>query len=321
MKNRYRIAITLFILLLLSVCCLSGCQLAVYDEVTAHKSERLCGIFVTIGLDTLKLQEEQLDNAQFKINSQGKLEMQTMKPASMETEGTMSEDGQVSFGEYTGYYMGEGKIIDDNGNSHLTNISDPGFYDVKCALNENEDGKDISYEGTLNISRKSDKIIHMNPVYQRGDGSIYTVLGQSMGYSTSNSSGMVISQTLANETTSSGSSSRKKKESTSFKVNIAIMDEASQMIIKEMDSKDKLIKTTEYYPDSPEEYVVDPNTYYILVEERNNNKTDNVRRYVYNLESIELEDYYVGHTCHFQGEDYVIGVKRLHFVNKKQPKE
>lgn len=318
MKNKNRTGIALSIILLLSTCFLCGCQLALNEDVTAHESERLCGIFVTIGLDTTEFYNEQLKNTQFKINRQGELEFQAMGPSSRQIEGTMTDDGEVKFGEYHGYYIGEGKFIDSRGEEQITNFADPGFYDVKSAHNEKEDGKDISFEGTMAINRDSIKIIHMNPVYQRGDGSIYTVLGDTVGYSSSgNASGMVLSQTFSNTTTtSSGSRRHIKKENTSFKVSVAMVDAATQILIKEMNSKDELIKTTEYYPDSPEEYIVDPRTYYILVEERNNKKTENITRYVYNFENIDLEDYYVGHTCHFPGDDDIIGVKQIHFIKK-----
>lgn len=316
MKTKNITKITLSVLLLLSACILSGCQLAQKDDLTVHKSERLCGIFVTIGLDTSKFYEEQLKNAQFKVNNQGDLEIQTIDPASREVEGTMTGDGRINFGAYQGYYMGEGEVIVSNGDKLPTNFADPGFYDVKCSINEKDDGKDSSFEGSIAISRNSDKIIHMNPVYQREDGSIYTILGQSMGYSSSgNASGMVLSQTFSNTTTTSGSSRHIKKENTSFKINITMVDEAKQIIVKEMNSKDELIKATEYYPDSPDEYVVDSKTCYILVEERNDNKTDNITRYVYNLEGVDPKDYYVGHNCHFAGDDAIIGVKHIRFIN------
>ncbi len=322
MKNNYKKRIALSILLLLSTCLLSGCQLAQKDSLTAHEAEKMCGIFITIGLDTSKLYMEQLKNTSFKINSQGDLEIQPMSPSTMEIEGTMTGDGHVTFGEYQGYYMGLEEVTDSKGEKYSSSYADPGFYDVKSAFNDKEDGTEISFEGTLAINRNAEKIIHMNPVYQRQDGSIYTILGQSMGYSSSgNASGMVLSQTFSNATTSSGSSRSTRKESTSFKVSIAMLDAARQIIIKEMNNRDELIKITEYYPDSPEEYVVDPKTYYILVEERNNNKTDNIKRYVYNFESIDLKDYYVAHTCHFPGEDDIIGVKSIHFINQKLPKK
>ncbi len=318
MKNKNSLGIALSILLLLSTYNLCGCQLALKDDVTAHKSERLCGVFVTIGLDTTEFYHKQLKNTQFKINRQGELEFQSMTPSSRQVEGTMTDDGEVKFGDYKGYYIGEGKFIDSRGKEQITNYADPGFYDVKSAHNDKEDGMDISFEGTMAINRNSDKIIHMNPVYQRSDGSIYTVLGDTVGYSSSgNASGMVLSQTFSNTTTTSSGSRRiTKKENTSFKVSITMIDAATQIVIKEMNGKDELIKTTEYYPDSPEEYIVDPRTYYILVEERNSKKTENITRYVYNLENIDLDDYYVGHTCHFPGDDDVIGVKQIHFVKK-----
>ncbi len=319
MKNRNRSGIALSVLLLLSACFLSGCQLALQDDSTARQSEKMYGIFVTIGLDTTEFYHEQLKNTQFKINNRGELEFQDMTPDSRKVEGTMTGDGHVKFGKYQGYYMGVAEVIDDNGNKQQTNMTDPGFYEVKCAINEKDDGKDTSFEGTLAINKNTMKIIHMNPVYQRGDGSIYTILGDTVGYSSSgNASGMVLTQTFSSTTTSTGSSRRhSRKENTSFKVNIAMVDAATQILIKEMNSKDEMIKTTEYYPDSPEEYIVDPGTYYILVEERNKKKTDNITRYVYNLENIDLEDNYIGHTCHFPGDDDIIGVKQIHFINEK----
>lgn len=321
--NRNRTRIVLSVLLLLSVCFLSGCQLALEDELTAHESERICGVFVTIGLNPSELYNNQLDNTQFKINRKGEIELQATNPASRQIEGTMTEDGHVKFGKYHGYYIGEGELIDPNGEKQLTNFADPGFYDVKVAHYEKEDGKDISFEGTLSIDRNSSQIIHMNPVYQREDGGIYTILGYNVGYSSSgNASGIVLSQSFSNTIASSGGSHRgNKKENTSFKVNIEMTNAATQILIKEMNSKDELIRTTEYYPDSPEEFIVDPNAYYILVEERNNNKTDNITRYIYNLENIDLEEYYVGHTCHFPGDDDVIGVKQIRFINKKLVKK
>lgn len=316
MKNRSKTSVIIIILIFLSTNLLSGCQLAKEDNLENHSSEKLCGAFVTVNLDTSQLYNDMLKDAEFIVNSNGELEIK-QPPASANTvEGTMT-DGHVKFGDFTGYYMGEGIFKDSKGKNVHSNFSDKGFYDVKCAVNDTEAGVETSFEGSLSLSRYSSSIIHINPVYQRGDGSFYVALGQNPGMSTSgNSLGMVYSQSLSNETTSSGNGNAK-RDKTAFKVNLFMADEAKQIVIKEMNKKDELIKASEYFPDSPEKYIVAPETCYVIVEEYTNSKENTINRSIYNVEGVNLEEYYTSHVCHFPGKDSIIGVKSVRFVNKK----
>jgi hypothetical protein len=301
----------LIALMILSTCFLSGCQLAKETMAANHKTDNLCGLFVTIGNDD----GNSFVDSEVKVNSKGELEFSTT-PSDHTIEGIM-KDGRVTFGDIPGYYMG---LVEVDLNNSMNNCygSDKGFNDVKVALNSKDGIEDHRYEATITISRKTQKRIDINPVYVRADGNIYTVLGQNVGYMNyGTSSGQIYSQTLSDEKsiTQGGIVKTEKK---AFTVTLVIADEAKKVLIKEMNQEDGLIKTTLYSQGNTDDFIVSLNTSYVIVEEMmtDNDNKEYINRSVYSLENKNLDEEYVSHTCKFPGEGGVIGTKTIRFIRK-----
>jgi hypothetical protein len=257
-----------------------------------------------------------MENTKVTVNGKGEVEFSN--PFTPNTvEGTM-KDYRVKFGDVTGYYMG---YVDVDQNNSMNNCSgaDQGFHDVKFFTNSKDGLLEQSAEATLSISRNSREVIHINPVYIRSDGSIYTLLGQDIGYmNTGESIGSIYSQTLTDEKKSTfGDVIKSEKES--YKVNIALVDEAKQVLIKEMNANDTLIKSTLYSQTDADDFVTDPNTSYVIVEElmSYNNSKEYTKRSIYSLEDKITEAEYDYHICNFPGEGGIIGTKSIRFRLKK----
>lgn len=312
MKNKLKLYLSI-ILMLLSTCFLTGCQLARESNTIKHSTESLCGLFVTVGDDRV----DSFVNQEVKVNSKGEIEFSNTFSNNI-IEGIM-EDGHVKFGDIPGYYMG---LVEVDLKDPMKNCygADNGFKDVNYAINSMDGIEDNSYKATISVSRKTKKIININPVYVRADGSIYTVLGQSVGYmNTGASSGQIYSETLSDEkaSTQGGVVTKEKK---AFTINVAIIDEAKQVLIKEMNQDDSLIKTTIYSQKDADDFVVDPNTSYVIVEElmTDISNKDYIARSVYSLENKNLKEEFVSHSCSFPGEGGVIGTKTIRFIAKDQ---
>jgi hypothetical protein len=310
MKNKKRFYFTT-VLIILSSCILTGCQLA-NETIAVNNPDQLCGVFVTLGNEIYP----SMDDTEVTVNGKGEVTISNQPSANI-VEGTM-EDGRVKFGDVTGYYMG---YVDIDFNNSMNNCSgaDQGFHDVKYAVFSKDGKEEIEAEATLSVSRNSREVIHINPAYIRSDGSIYTILGQDIGYmNTGESSGSIYSQTLTDEKKSTiGDIITSEKES--YKVNIALVDEAKQVVIKEMNTNDALIKTTLYSQTDADEFVTDPNTSYVIVEElmSSYNTKEYTKRSIYSLKVNDPEAEYNYHTCNFPGEGGVIGTKSVRFKLKK----
>jgi hypothetical protein len=157
---------------------------------------------------------------------------------------------------------------------------------------------------------------YLNPIYQRGDGTYYTIIGQGMGIMGSGSNiGTVYSQTLDNTVTQTVDG-KTKTEKDSFKINVEVVDSAEHIVIKEMNQKDELIKCTEYLPGDPEEFTVDANTQYIIVEDINDSDVI-TKRSIYSINKEILETERVSHDWNLINENNIITVKEINFVKPK----
>jgi hypothetical protein len=278
---------------------------------TKHNTESLCGLFVTIGNDI----GDSFDGREVNINSKGELEISSSNDT---IEGIM-KDGHVKFGDIPGYYMG---LVEVDLNNSMNNCygADKGFNDVNVAINSKDGIDEHGYEATITVSSKTQKLIDINPVYVREDGSIYTVPGQDVGYMNyGTSSGEIYSQTISDEK-SSTQGGIVKTEKKSFTVTLVIADEAKHVMIKEMDKRDSLIKTTLYSQEDADDFIVNPNTSYVIVEEQmtNSDNKEYTNRSVYSIENNNLKDENVNHTCKYPGEGGVIGTKTIHFITNNK---
>lgn len=318
-NRRYLYLPDILLITLLFILPLSGCQLAKETGTAAADRDQLCGVFVTFGRPERPVNEASLSDINVKVNKKGELVIddQDLKSAfENKVEGTPYDNGStIRFDGLEGYYMGS-LHQDINGEDSIVNMADKGFHDMKYAVNKTDEGESRSCEGTLSVSTKFHKIVDVNPVYIRDDGTYYTIMGQSTGVSFSGStSGSVYSQTLDNSF-SSTVNGKTITDKDSYKVNVTVTDETKQVFIKEMNQYDELIKTTEYLRDDPEEFIVDSNTAYIIVEETlENSMTDPyVKRSVYSLDKDGMANDKVTHTCGYADADYVIGLKIISFT-------
>lgn len=298
---------------------LTGCQLAKETGSMNANGERLCGVFVTFDSEASKWKEQNIENVEFNINKKGEVVFKDgngFSSTNSKIEGVVSKDGgPITFDGIKGYYMGEVQIEDEKGQKNSTSLAEQGFHDVKFAFNIMDEQEESNSEGTLSVGPDFRDIININPVYQREDGTYYTMIGQGMGFMISGeSSGQIYSQTLDNSMTQTinGKTSLQK---TSYKVNVAVADEAEQIFIKEMNQNDELIKTTEYLRDDLDKFIVDSKTKYVIVEELMNNVLEGnyVKRSIYGLQQ-NLYDSHVLHTCNFSGDNGVMGLKTVQFV-------
>lgn len=228
----------------------------------------------------------------------------------------MEDDYTVKFDGLEGYYMGMIKIKASNGEYCDTMVSDPGFYDVKYATNVTDTKEEQTCEATLYFSSRFRVDFYLLPVYLTDDGTYYTIPGSAQGASYEGlTSGGSCSQSIDSAITTSSDGNSKTKKNT-FIVHEAIVDEAKKTVIKEMNQEDELIKTTEYLQSSPDEFVVDSETAYIIVEEVLNNasKGDYTKRSIYTLQPMDSKESPISHRSNFPGENGVIGQKTIQFI-------
>lgn len=123
------------------------------------------------------------------------------------------------------------------------------------------------------------------------------------------------SQTISSTTTKTEDGDYNSQK-VSFKVNIKIVDPVTQIFIREMNYNNELINVSEYLPESPYEYTVNPNTKYIIVEDIiSNDINDNtINRSLYNIDYNNLDNITISHPCNFLEDDIILGGKSIHFV-------
>lgn len=319
MKNKGQLMIFTIILILLCTITLTGCQLAIPATNTIATTDKLCGVFVTIGYNNLPMNEKALTDAKITIGNDGKISLDESINSSLfenRIEGKLNkEKNTVVFDGISGYYMGNLRSQDENGESYNSLMSDPALTDVKYAINVTDNSEEQKGEATLYVSKQFREAFYLNPVYLTGDGSYYTILGNSQGTSFSGEISTVCSQTIDSAITTKNDDSSK-TEKCSYKINVAVVETVKKTMIKEMNQKDELIKVTEHLPNSQDEFIVDSETSYIIVEEvlDSSGKVNNVKRSVYVPLSRDSMETTNQHRCNYPGENNIIAQKYVKFI-------
>jgi len=324
MKNKRRIRLlSALMVMLLCTITLTGCQLAIPTTNSNVTSDKLCGVFVTIGYNNIPINDDVLKDSEVTFNSNGEITFDEIANASSsgnKIEGKKSEErNTVVFDGTTGYYMGILHELGTNGEYFNSLMCDPSLNDVKYAINATDNTEEQNGEATLFVSKKFHEVFYLNPVYLTGEGSYYTILGNAQGASFfGETSGSICSQTIDSAITQSDGNTSKTEKS-SYKINLEVVDEVKKTVIKEMNQNDELIKVTEYLPNSPEEFTVESETSYVIVEEvlDGSSKVPCVIRNIYvplSRDSIETSNQ---HHCNFPGENGVIAQKLIKFVYTK----
>lgn len=312
------------IIAMLLVTQLIGCkqidfQLAKEDIEMNQNTKNLCGVFVTFGMPERPVTKQESEDVEFTVDSKGEIVFDKDTLASLNTyevDGTIVDERTIKFGDIEGYYMGLLQLEDVNGEEMRTSMADSGFHDTTFHVNVTPDGNEDICESTISVGTDFHDSVFVNPVYQRGDGTYYTIIGQEMGFSFSgNSIGSVYSQKLDNTITRTENGTTVLDKIT-LKVNISVVEGVDQIFIKEMNQKDELIKITEYVYDDPEEFKVDSKTKYIIVEDiiSSTSNDDKIKRSIYDLAQDDVENEWIIHPCNFMNEDNIISGRAIRFL-------
>lgn len=326
MKIKRKLPMLTFYLSIISLSLLlSGCQLALAEDKTAQSGrDELCGVLVTLGDQSIPMNESAAKNLKFE-NKNGVLTLDDSSMSSLfsqKVEGKRSEDNYtLTFDGIQGYYLGKIQYTSVNGELESLMTSGEYFNDVKYNVNTSDHESTSSSEATILVSKNFHDLVKVNPVFLRADGSYYTDLGGGHGSSVIGlATGTVFTLTLdeSNIKTAGDNSST---ENNSFTIHVKVVDAVEQITIKEMSQKDELIKETSYHRDDPSEFVVDPKTSYVIVEELYSDKSKDrpVKRNIYTID--DNSDSPVNHTCCYENENGVILNQLIQFVRSSTIKE
>ena len=148
--------------------------------------------------------------------------------------------------------------------------------DGKIAISSTDEGDRISLEGIIYASTTGGaNSFYYNPVYQTGNGEVFTTSGQGMSFDGESNEGMSGSQAFTEET-STASDNETTTVSSYVSVTISFMDEPERVRLIQLDSESKVLSQEEYMPGKlPDRLTVDSGTEYIIVETESNGTDPN----------------------------------------------
>jgi hypothetical protein len=296
MKNKSKLLAVILVLTFL-ISLMSGCRLAIKDSkesMLTNSHDKLCGAFVTLGSS---------DN----YDSNGK------------HEGIVNEDGSSQFSGLKGYYIGQNHITAPNGEDSICMVADKVLQDVKYDVFIDNNMKTNSFEATLYLNQTFNKAFNLYMVYQTPDKSYYCVkTTPGMQMENNNLSKSAQGSLSFKSQTDTTINKRKTGSKSEFKVNFKFTDETERAVIKEMNSKDQLIKTSELNKDAPEVFITQSNTSYVIVEEtvKNSHGDHQIKRSIYSIDNIKSEASPITHNLYYPSSDGILIAKTIEFHHK-----
>lgn len=278
------------IAIVLAVCMLSGCSLALEavdgDGIVAN--HELTGMLLTLSVEdggtVTDIWDEEVTGMEplHLFGSEG----EKLYAQRIEEEGII----RYEFPEGTGlscfcYYV----FSDVEGESYRTDTTDPELSDVTRHVYVS-DGTSNYLEATVYATEDSKVVLFLNPVYQTPEGEVYALGTAPMGSDTASMYGS--SQTLEQKTRI------QMGEQTSLggtvKLNIERVVLPEVYIIIEMDESNRPLRQVEYAPgELPETYTPGSDAAYLLLEARDSEDTT---RTVYSPgdDSAVMDTFYPG---------------------------
>lgn len=147
----------------------------------------------------------------------------------------------------------------DESANYKTSIMGPEIMNPATAYFDTE----ITITGKIYVVEPAEVILRMNPVYQTKDGKIYMLPGET---------GLFISKgasykTTLFETTTVTENGEETTSKTSVELSAEVVSKPVKEIIKEMNSRDEIIRTTEITPENiPDAIHLQPDCAYAIVE-------------------------------------------------------
>ncbi|MEA4966098.1 MAG: hypothetical protein VB055_09790 [Oscillospiraceae bacterium] len=265
-----------------ALCCvllaLTGCQLAKENGDTQTGSDQLIGVLVTTEyLDLFDLDGYVGDNAS--SFSGGEITLDGTDPAyqgrlyaSIAADPQTGETGETTdpqeyvFDGIDGiaYFAAEYSTGED---SYTGTSTGEGISDAKTAVNIGDEENTTTLEGTIYVNpRLSGMEYYVNPIYQSGDGSVYTVSGSGFSFAGVSDEGNVYSQELSHTATVT-EDGESKTDSVTVKISFATMFAPEQITVLQMDQNSTVLSREEYQPGTlPDCLTLPSDVAYVVVE-------------------------------------------------------
>lgn len=278
---------------------LEGCSLARQDlQETARQQERLCGVLVTVGDAGEGLrQEESLEGSTF--SSIQELEEALSAPAA--AEGTRREDGVYTFAGVDGHFLGIFEEEDQEG-SYVRFANDGSFGVVKAETKVTDTGTLHRMEAVVMTDTGLREPVYLNPVYQRGDGTVYVQLDGG-GYLLFGAAGGEVFGTTYSSTNTREIRGKQEVNTTELTVSLQAGVPAETVRLLEMDGENRLIRTQEISREM-KEAALHEETAYVIVEEKR--RDGSLMRSLYDTgQDTENEDGFL-HKVYYSGTDGIL---------------
>jgi len=266
---KHKLIIVICLTLIISM--FSGCQLAKENLGHDPYADRLIGFFIT-----LKPLHNYYDDSLNDYNIDRILSRQTQpieriyativsKTQISEITGELFHTEEYIFEGINGLaFFGPTVPAIDGREQYFAIMAD----DTVCDIHHSISSDSSNLKGTIYVTPSTNyDVLHLNPVFQSTDGSVYVIPG---GYAVFIQPGSSegISQSFSNETTSTTTVNGESKTYTSsVEISIGLMFSPVKIVILQMDANNQLVSRTDFMPGTlPPDFTPAPNTNYIIVE-------------------------------------------------------
>lgn len=302
---------------------LSGCSLAKADLQEAAKAqERICGVLVTVGDQRAQFREDaDLEGRTF--SSVRELEEAIAATASVKVEGTPAEDGSYVFAGIPGHFFGVFEKEDEEG-PYTHFVNDGSFADVEAHTRVTDTGTEREMKAVVMAPPGLQEPVYMNPVYQRGDGTVYVSLSGG-GFLTggvyeedgsriggTREEGEVYAKTFTSKE-ARNVNGKEEADLLELTVSCKVGYPAEAVRILEMSAENELLGTQAVSRET-EQAALHEKTAYVIVEEERADGT--LGRSLYDC-GRKAEEGILNHTVYYPGEDGLLIPAELYLVPAK----
>lgn len=293
----------------LTMCCLSGCSLAIEDAGTATSGDRLVGVFITDeALDLFDVEAYFEDhpsvfksNEEVMINPSGKY-VNKLYATIDKNESMDTKDWNISFEGVEGEYIIQAVWFDEDGEKYYDYLASDAVCDRLTNISGSDEDEDIEVSFTLYTQPGQedpdifDFVYYANPIYQTGDGEFYLV-GDNFGIAAMAVEGDNRAITYSDQITTT-EELKTTTEKFSVTVTYQTMYKPNKITLCQMDENHQLIKRDNYEPGKlPEKIQAEKDAAYFMIETE---KTDgegktHIMREIYeptDYEEEQIETFY-----------------------------
>jgi len=269
--NRY---VSGFIVLVVALFALSACQLA--KERIAQEEAWIIGVFIT---------SEHLDLIDRTLEGQA-IPMRRGRPdfSALFQPGRLYatwdyEVGNFRFPDVEGIQFFVAASPPHVPNETTISHTDPGISGGHTHMRFGDNYRHVEMEGTVLIvpGTSAMAIVHMNPVFQTTDGSVFLTNGSAFSGHGLETEGLIFS-TFIEETKTITENGVESTYSTSITINVTSMFAPTKIVLLQMDENSHIVMRTEFAPDEmPQTFYLEADTAYVIIETHRDRPNANER--------------------------------------------